>query len=142
MFGQDREQNRRFFANAWNKYQQAQPLDPLETMVVEIVHIHPEYHGYLTTPHLDQEFFPQQGQTNPFLHLGLHLALREQLSIDQPKGIHQLYQAAILKGNNSHDVEHRMMECLAEILWTSQRDGVLPDERAYFNCLTQCLRRK
>ena len=142
MFGQNREQNRRFFASAWNKYQQAQPLEPLETMVVEIILIHPEYHGYLTTPHLDKDFFPQPGQTNPFLHLGLHLALREQLSIDQPKGIRQLYQSAVLKGNYSHDVEHRMMDCLAEILWISQRDSTLPDEQAYFNCLSQCLSNK
>jgi hypothetical protein len=139
MLGQDREQNRRFFVNAWHKYQQAQPLEPLETMVVEVILIHPEYHGYLTAPHLDQDFFPQPSQTNPFLHLGLHLAIREQLSIDQPTGIRQLYQTAASKGNNSHDLEHRMMECLAEILWISQRDSVLPDEHAYFNCLNRAL---
>ena len=139
MFRQDRKQNRRFFANAWNKYQQAQPLDPLETMVVEIILIHPEYHGYLITLHLDRDFFPQSDQTNPFLHLGLHLALREQLSIDQPKGIRQLYQTAVLKSNNSHDLEHRMMDCLAEVLWTSQRDGIFPDENTYLNCLTNFL---
>jgi hypothetical protein len=141
MFGQDREKHRQFFATAWYKHQQAQLLEPLETMVVEVILIHPEYHCYLTAPYLDQDFFPQSGQTNPFLHLGLHLALREQLSINQPKGIRHLYQAAVLKGDNTHDLEHRMMDCLAEILWTSQRDGVLPDERVYLNCLTQCLRK-
>lgn len=141
MFGQDREKHRQFFATAWYKHQQAQLLEPLETMVVEVILIHPEYHCYLTAPHLDQDFLPQSGQTNPFLHLGLHLALREQLSIDQPQGIRHLYQSSVLKGDNSHELEHRMMDCLAEILWTSQRDGVLPDERVYLNCLTQCLRK-
>jgi DNA-binding transcriptional regulator PaaX len=140
MFGQDREKHRQFFARAWDKHQQAQILEPLETMVVEVILIHPEYHCYLTAPHLDQDFLPQQGQTNPFLHLGLHLALREQLSIDQPKGIRHLYQASVLKCNNSHELEHRMMDCLAEILWTSQRDGVPPNEQAYIDCLTQSLR--
>ncbi|BAP56072.1 hypothetical protein THII_1775 [Thioploca ingrica] len=140
MFGQDREKHRQFFARAWDKHQQAQILEPLETMVVEVISIHPEYHCYLIAPHLDQDFFPQQGQTNPFLHLGLHLALREQLSIDQPKGIRHLYQSSVLKGDNSHDLEHRMMDCLAEILWTSQRDGVPPNEQAYIDCLTQGLR--
>jgi hypothetical protein len=139
MFGQDREKHRQFFARAWDKHQQAQILEPLETMVVEVISIHPEYHCYLTAPHLDQDFFPQQGQTNPFLHLGLHLALREQLSIDQPKGIRHLYQSSVLKGDHSHELEHRMMDCLAEILWTSQRDGVPPNEPAYIDCLTQCL---
>ncbi len=139
MFGPDREKHRQFFAKAWDKYQQAQLLEPLETMVVEVILIHPEYHCYLTTPHLDQDFFPEQGQTNPFLHFGLHLALREQLSIDQPKGIRHLYQATLLACNNTHDLEHRMIDCLAETLWISQRDKMPPDEKAYINCLTQRL---
>lgn len=139
MFALERDQTRQLFIQVWQKHQNQQSLEPLEKMVLEVILIHPEYHHYLMPQHLDQDFSPQNGQTNPFLHMGLHIALREQISTDRPFGIRALYQTLILRNDDTHALEHRMMDCLAEVLWTSQRYGTVPDEQAYLACLHQTL---
>ncbi|EDN68921.1 conserved hypothetical protein [Beggiatoa sp. PS] len=137
MFQSERDQTRQFFFEVWRKHQNAQPLEPLETMVLEIILRHPEYQHYFSKPDTTIDFLPEQGQTNPFLHLGLHIALQEQLTTDRPPGIRTLYQSLASKNNDLHKVEHQMMDCLAETLWTSQRNGTMPDEQVYLACLHQ-----
>jgi hypothetical protein len=83
---------------------------------------------------MEQEFTPEGGQTNPFLHLALHLAIAEQISIDQPRGIKAAY-FALRRTLEVHDAEHAVMECLAEALWHSQRDKVPMDGEDYLDCV-------
>ena len=133
MFGNDRNQLRKAYADAWQKLQQGLPLEPLEQQIAEVVKEHPEYHKMLGK--LDTDFFPEAGDTNPFLHMGMHLAIREQMSTNRPPGILDCFQALIHKTSDSHAAEHEMMECLGEALWLAQRNGTLPDETAYLACL-------
>ena len=83
---------------------------------------------------MEQEFTPEGGQMNPFLHLSLHLAIADQISIDQPPGIRDAYTAL---GNRMdvHDAEHARMECLGETLWRAQREGGQMDAVQYLECV-------
>ena len=143
MFGQDRSQLRHLFFAAWHKYQASQPLDPLEQLIVSIVQQHPEYHALLKdeTANLDKDYTPEMGQTNPFLHMALHIAIQEQLATQRPDGITACHQELLRSGKDAHEVEHQMMECLTEMIWQSQRQGTLPDEAAYLQCLQQQIKR-
>ncbi len=137
MFSSDRNAYRKVFVKAWRKAATSQPLEPLETRVVEILRQHPEYQPLLEGADmaLEQDFSPEQGQSNPFLHMGLHLAILEQLSIDQPAGIRRLYQRLVQATGNAHEAEHRIMECLFEALWRLQRDQGPFDLRGYLECV-------
>ncbi|MGB5735199.1 MAG: DUF1841 family protein [Thiohalocapsa sp.] len=140
MFKPDREQIRRVFLQAWRKANVGEPLEPLEQQIVQVVRRHPEYHALLDTGDgaLARDWLPEQGETNPFLHMGLHLGLLEQVSTDRPAGIRKLYQQAIGNcGGDVHEAEHRIMECLAEAVWRAQHHGVEPDEMAMFDCIKQ-----
>ncbi len=108
-------------------------MSPLESLAWEVISHHPEYHRFLGDPerYLEQEWFPEQGDTNPFLHLGLHLALEEQLSINQPPGIRPLYDDLCLKFRDEHAARHVLLECLAEVLWLAQQEGTPPDGQRY-----------
>ena len=130
--------SRRMFFEVWRKQQVGEPLSALETIVADIIRLHPEYQALLAgdpDQALDRDWLPEGGETNPFLHMGLHIAIREQLSIDRPPGIKAAYQALVTRTRNPHAAEHLMLECLAETLWRGQRDGRLPDETAYLACL-------
>lgn len=136
MFGNDRDSMRRYYLQCWQKFQQKQPLDALEQQIANVVAEHPEYHALLENhaKTLQRDYLPEQGDTNPFLHMGLHLGIREQVATNRPTGIRELYQQLVIKyGNN--DAEHRMMDCLAESIWLAQRHQTVPDEAAYFECL-------
>ncbi len=133
MFGDNREQLRQMYQTAWQKSQQQQPLTPLETQIADVVKEHPEYHTMLSR--IEQDFMPEMGQTNPFLHMGMHLGLREQLSTNRPAGIISIYQSLLKTTPSSHEAEHKMMECLGEALWTAQRNNTAPDDAAYLKCL-------
>lgn len=137
MFVDDRNDARRMFLDAWRKQQQGLPLQPLEALIADVVAWHPEYHELLGQGEtaLAEEFTPARGTTNPFLHMGMHIALREQTSTDRPGGIATLYHRAVERFGDPHRVEHEMMECLGEALWRAQRDNRLPDEVAYLECL-------
>ncbi|GAB4296329.1 MAG: hypothetical protein Kow0096_13690 [Thiohalomonadaceae bacterium] len=136
LFGNDRTALRRFYLEAWRKLRNNQPLEPLERQVAEVVSEHPEYHALLESEDtLAQDYTPEMGQSNPFLHLGLHLAIREQLGGDRPAGIVAAYRALLLRLGDPHTVEHHMMECLGQALWEAQRAGRAPDEAAYLACL-------
>ena len=136
IFSQDRSELRRMYANAWQKQLDGKPLSPLEAQIARVITEHPEYHGAVTGD-IEREFTVEAGQTNPFLHMGLHLGLREQLATDRPPGIAAVFSALAARSGDAHDAEHRMIDCLAETLWEAQRAGVAPDEAAYLERLRQ-----
>ncbi|MBK1717683.1 hypothetical protein CKO27_08525 [Thiocystis violacea] len=137
MFSADRQTHRRIFLEAWRKATNQEPLEPLEARIVEIMRQHPEYQAFIEGGEaaLERDFLPDRGQANPFLHLGLHLAILEQLSIDQPRGIRQLYQDLIGRIGDPHRLEHAIMDCLMEALWRVQQHQEAFDERAYLDCV-------
>ncbi len=137
MWNPTRDQARRFLAAAWDKYRAGVPLSGLETKVAGIVAVHPEYHRLLEdlAPNLDREWTPDTGESNPFLHLSLHLAVAEQLAIDQPPGIVGEYQRLCRTLPDEHAAQHALIECLAETLWQAQRLESAPDGAAYLDCL-------
>jgi hypothetical protein len=136
---QDRAGLRRLYLEAWRKAREGRPLEPLENQIVGVIELHPEYQPLLVdrSAALDRDFTPEQGQTNPFLHMGLHLAIREQLATDRPAGVRAVYQRLAGRIDDRHEVEHRMMDRLAEALWQAQRSGIPPDESAYLRSLRQ-----
>ncbi len=135
IFSSDRSQLRYQFITAWKNYQDGQPLSGLEQQIVEVIRQHPEYHAYLNPEAVGQDFFAQ-GQSNPFLHLALHLAVREQRVTDRPTGISQIYHR-LCQQMDFHEAEHRMMDILEQVLWNAQRAGQLPDEQDYLQKLQQ-----
>lgn len=141
MFGQDREQLRRFFTSSWQKRCAGQPMQALEQLVAQIVEQHPEYHGHLGDgEQLQRDFTPEDGETNPWLHMGMHVSLGEQLGADRPPGIRDLYQQIAERFGDTHAAEHAMMECLGLVLWEAQRANRQPDEQAYLDCLRKLSR--
>jgi len=140
IFSHDRTELRRMYVEAWRKQVENQPMSPLETQIAAVVQWHPEYQGDLSAKAVDRDFTPDGGRTNPFLHMGLHLGLREQISTNRPAGIATIHEALAAKIGDPHEAEHRMIECLAETLWEAQGAGTAPDERKYLerlNRLTQ-----
>ncbi|CAK0774390.1 DUF1841 family protein [Gammaproteobacteria bacterium] len=142
IYSQDRDRLRRLWCDAWYKAQAGEPLEPLEQIIAQIVADHPEYHSALEDPgkSAGRDWLPTEGETNPFLHLGMHLALQESFATDRPCGVREIYQTLTIRLGDTHTVEHRMMECLAETLWQAQRSARHPDEQFYANCLRRLLR--
>jgi hypothetical protein len=132
MFNPSREQVRRFFCDAWRKHQERLPLVGAEVAAADLAARHPEYHALLGDADgaLDKEWTPEGGQMNPFLHLSLHLAIHEQLSIDQPPGIRAAFERLVSRMDR-HDAEHILLESLAETVWQAQRSGGPLDAVAY-----------
>lgn len=128
-----RRELRRFYAEAWRKHVAGAPLEPLEVQIAQLIGEHPEYHALLSAPEasLEAEFLPEGGAENPFLHLGLHLAVREQVATDRPAGIATAHAQLAHRLGSAHDAEHHMLEILGEELWAAQRSGVPPDESLY-----------
>lgn len=137
LFDTDRDSLRRFYVDAWTKARAGDPLTPMEAQVADVVAEHPEYQAMLQDPDraLGREYPPEQGETNPFLHMGLHLALREQVATDRPAGVAAVHRRLGRRLGGAHEAEHAMIECLAEALWQAQRDGRPPDEAAYLAAL-------
>ena len=133
MYNPSREQAREFFFEVWRKQQAHLPRTPLEDQAAAIVDRHPEYHRVLADRNhfIDHEWTPEQGETNPFLHLSLHLAVQEQLAIDQPPGLRAAWQGLLESGIDRHAADHRVIDALAETIWESQRNGLPPDGAAY-----------
>jgi len=137
MFQPSRDEARRFFFDTWAKFQRGDSLSALEAMALGVINRHPEYHALLTNPelNLDRDYGPESGQTNPFLHLSLHMAIEEQLSIDQPRGIREHFQHILEKTGDEHEARHAVLECLGETIWQAQRAGKPLDEAGYLDCL-------
>jgi len=138
LFGQDRDQLRSLYCRTWALHRQGQRvMEPLQSQIVAVIEQHPEYQPLLENSKLalSQEYTPEAGRTNPFLHMGLHLAVREQIATGRPAGIRPLYQRLVEKYPDSHVLEHRLMACLAEIIWHVQKEREAPDEQHYLDCI-------
>jgi len=137
MFNPTRDQSRQFLFDVWGKHRGKAALTPLESMALAIVLEHPEYHGVLDDRerYLDREWKPEGGETNPFLHLSMHLAIEEQVSIDQPPGIRSAVEKLAARRGSMHDAQHDVMDCLAEVIWQAQRNGAGFDNATYLQCL-------
>lgn len=134
--GADRQQLRQYYFDIWQKHLNREVLQPLEVLIAQVLAKHPEYHQYLNDPDsLNKDFTPEMGESNPFLHMGLHLALEEQIQTNRPEGIIGIYQRLLKKYQDIHQAEHAMIECLAEAIWVAQRNHSAPDEAAYLECL-------
>ena len=138
---QSREEIRRVYRQVWQKMRQGAVLEPMESLIASVIEIHPEYQPLFDSDRdIEQlEYTPEQGETNPFLHMGMHIALREQANTDRPAGIAQIY-ARLVGRHGQHEAEHAMMGCLGESLWRAQRDNCAPDETAYLECLKKISR--
>jgi len=139
MFNPTRDQVRELFFGAWRKYRDGEPLAGMDSLGLDVILLHPEYHAILELParYRDQDYV---GEANPFLHMSLHVALEEQLSIEQPPGIGERFRALLARHGNRHDALHEAIECLAETLWRAQRDRAAPDAAAYLECLAKSAR--
>ena len=137
MYSPSQDDVRRFFCQVYAKQQAKALYDPLETLAGEWVALHPEYSELLAdeTTALTRQFTGDNGDSNPFLHLSMHLSISEQCSIDQPRGIRQAVELLANKRNNLHDAHHEVMECLGTMLWESQRSGRTPDGQAYIDAV-------
>ncbi len=135
MFSSDRDEYRKIFFDAWQKHQDKQPLTPLESQLIEIIMMHPEYHTILGDPEVYQT--KDFDESNPFLHMSLHLGIREQISTNRPHGIKEVYKQLCEKYRDIHTAEHKMMEHLAKTLWEAQQKGKMPDEAAYLDGLNK-----
>lgn len=139
LYNPSRDQARQFLFEAWAKFKQHSPLTGLEKIAVEVMQMHPEYHAILEAPerYMHQQYFPEMGETNPFLHLSLHLSVIEQISINQPIGIAQVYATLRKKHADKHMAQHDLLECLAETIWQAQRNNAPLDSTHYLSLLNQ-----
>lgn len=135
--GQSREQMRRMYLESWRKFSAQQPLEPLEAQLAAVIAEHPEYLEWIEAGEaaLAAEFTPESGRQNPFLHMGLHLAIREQVATNRPQGIADIHRALTARMGDAHAAEHAMLERLAETMWEAQRSGRAPDEAVYLERL-------
>ena len=134
MFDPSRDQVRETFFAAWRKYRAGEPLVGIETIALDVILAHPEYHALLADPERYREK-DYVDEANPFLHMSLHVALEEQLSIDQPPGIAERFRTLVQRHGERHKALHEGIECLAETVWRAQRDKLPPDAVAYLECL-------
>jgi hypothetical protein len=128
-----REQLRQTYADAWRKHLAHSPLTPLEAMITDVIGAHPEYQALVSDAEAAIAFEPSPvgDAENPFLHMGLHLAVRDQVSIDRPPGVRELHRQLQIRHGDLHRAEHALMEALGETLWQAQRAGRPPDEGHY-----------
>ena len=139
MFTPSQHDVRRFFCDTFRKMHAHEILTPLEAIASDWIREHPEYDADLADVEaaLEANYSVDQGQTNPFLHLSMHLSIAEQISVDQPRGVKAAFQLLANKFNSEHDAHHQIMECLGEMIWNSQRTGLPPDGQAYIESLQQ-----
>lgn len=137
LFNPSRDEARNFLFETWRKRQARELLTPLEDLTAQLIEKHPEYHAILASPeqHLERDYLQEQVTANPFLHLMMHLTIEEQISIDQPPGIRAHFARLTHQYESEHDAQHRMMECLSEMIWQAQRQRTQPDALIYFACL-------
>jgi uncharacterized protein DUF1841 len=139
VFSPTREEARRFLVDAWRKFRAGEPMSALERQAAGLIALHPEYHAILDAPerHVERDFAPEGGAVNPFLHLSLHLAVAEQLAIDQPPGIRAQFDRLRAARGDEHAALHAVLECLGEVIWQSQRTNTPPDGALYLDCLAR-----
>jgi Domain of unknown function (DUF1841) len=141
VFNPSQEEVRRFFCTLWRKHREASPLTPLEAMALDWILEHPEYQPNLADEEaaVRADYSVENGQTNPFLHLSMHLAVAEQVSIDQPPGIKVIFEQLSHQHNSLHEAAHQIMESLGEVVWESQRTGLPPNTDRYLDSMRRRL---
>lgn len=140
-YSSERDKLRQVYVDVWQKAKNNQPLEAIEEMIARVIDMHPEYHAMLDNQHhLGNEYLPEMGETNPFLHMGMHLGLQEQVSLDRPAGIQTIYQQLGEQLKSITKTEHAMMDCLAESLWIAQKNQLEPDEQQYLQCLKSLIK--
>jgi hypothetical protein len=139
----DRSGLRRLYVEAWRRYRSGLPLEPLQHQIVAVIEQHPEYQSIVENESeaLGRDFTPEAGQSSPFLHMGLHLAVRDQVATNRPPGITAIRTELTQQLGDPHEAEHRILERLGEALWLSQQTGQPPDELAYVESLRKLLHR-
>jgi len=144
MFTPSRDDVRRFFCEAWRKHNDGSIVEPIEAAALKWIVAHPEYHALLDdqAQALTEQFSVERGQGNPFLHLSMHLALDEQLGIDQPPGIVAAFGRLAARTGDAHAAAHEAMECLGEIVWNAQRGAMPVDAAAINDAYLECLQRR
>ena len=139
MFAPSQLEVRRFFCATYRKQRESLPLTPMEAIAADWIDQHPEYHAELADEQaaLEKVYTVEEGRTNPFLHLSMHLSLVEQHQIDQPRGVRQALDLLAARRSSLHEAHHAAMDCLGEMIWASQRSGLPPDGHAYLDALRQ-----
>ena len=139
MFAPTRDEARQFLIDSWRRHRAGEPLSGLAQTAATLIAMHPEYHAMLEAPerHIGRDFLPEHGDVNPFLHLSLHLAVAEQLAIDQPPGIRAHFERIATARGDRHAAAHAVLECLGEVIWQAQRSGGAPDGALYLDCLAR-----
>ena len=137
MFQPSQHDVRRFFCEAHALAQSGAPMSPIQILASQWIAEHPEYHGDLADVDaaLAAVFEVDDGRTNPFLHLAMHLTISEQCSIDQPSGIRQAVELLAARRGSLLHAHHEAMDCLGQMMWESQRAGRPPDGNAYIDCV-------
>ena len=137
LFNPTREEVRRFFCDTWKKKNDGHILDAMETLASDWIAQHPEYHSLLADPEgaLAQDYTPERGETNPFLHLSMHLSISEQVSINQPPGIKEIAKKLSAKLGSEHEAQHVMMDCLGQVMWAAQRQSSPLNPEKYLEAL-------
>jgi len=131
------------FAKAWRDHEAGKPQDKQGVMIAEVVAMHPEYHADIDSGVArHREYDGSDGQSNPFLHMAMHIAVREQLGVDLPPGVVKIHRQLTRRLGDVHSAEHQMLECLAEVLWSAQLDGTEPDIEKYVVALKQVVRQR
>jgi len=139
MFNPSRDEARAFLVEAWSKYRTQQPLSALERIAAGLIAMHSEYHATFENPdrYAERDYAPETGDVNPFLHVSLHLAVAEQLAIDQPPGIRAHFERLRAARGDEHAALHAVLECLGEVIWSAQRQRTSPDAALYLDCLAR-----
>ncbi|MBT4835715.1 MAG: DUF1841 family protein [Methylococcales bacterium] len=139
---QNREEMRQFYCECWRKHQQQEICQPIEQQIIGIMLLHPEYHSFFEQNEqaTQRDFHPQLGETNPFLHIALHLTLAEQIQTDKLKGLKTLYENICRRKQDSHIAEHLMIECLSSQIWETQHNQTTFDDKKYLRCLRKLLK--
>jgi hypothetical protein len=140
IFSNDRATLRKMYRDAWHKKSTGRPMSALEMQIADVIELHPEYQGDVSKQNLAQDFSPDAGRSNPFLHMGLHLGLREQIATNRPAGIRGVFEQLSRQSGDAHEAEHEMIECLAETLWEAQGRNAPPDEARYLERLCRLLK--
>lgn len=141
MSAPERDQIRSLFRDVWRRYRLRKPLSPTEGTIADVIAMHPEYHDLLEDEHvaLDHDYDGEDGKSNPFLHMGMHIALHEQISAAHAPTVAQVYGQLTQRLQDRHAAEHQMMECLGKVLWEAQHNGTAPDQEVYAICLQRLL---
>jgi hypothetical protein len=137
MFNPSQNDVRSFFCHTYGKQCRKEILIPVEILAAQWIDQHPEYHLDFNdlSQALAKVYEVNEGQTNPFLHLSMHLTISEQVSIDQPRGIRAAVERLAQRHQDLHEAHHEVMECLGEMVWLSQRSGQPPDGQKYLECV-------